>query len=713
MIQPKVYIMNPPSLLLNPGYYPSKRHIKNYNIIIGNTLPNKDEFINSRIIPNMNNINNYTYNIDKTTSNHQLGINIKTDEIFKEINIKEKAATAPGRLQNMNSMILAQQIKEEKYISLHPICPVSQLKNLRNHINTIDPTKFKNLINKHFYDPAVMKEAMCISNSLFYMRPLDPGSMEINDRIREWITNLKQIGQPSIEGYAISSSFTNDTISANNMFVLKAPRDPQSDNLLHEYFVGLELDKLRLYTPNFATTYGAFRGTSPVINTNKDVVSWTLKTNSPVNYILYENIQPSISMGDYVTTASFTQILDKFIQIIYALKLAHKQLDYTHYDLHAENVLIRDIEGSSIFSIPYLTENNKVEYVLTDKLAVIIDYGFSHVKVDGEHYGIFDRVYVGVNPDRSFPMYDVYKFLMWIIYKMIEGNNMEYKKFEPIFRFFNKTESLEDVINSQIKYSYSLPYNNKTKNITFDEFIKYIRNTIPEISQIIVSDKPNGRIIGCNGTDICMSQNEIVETLNLNSPITVSTVYQFYDVISRLEAENRMDEIQNVISRFDQNIAINKAYTRYNSLISQIIRNKKNIYPVRLEGIHLNMLLQSNEIYEQHMKYVITVIEIWDLFHTVLVLIDAIRYLYRWYNINSGDDQQSILENEINNILNPLINEFNMSIDEYMQIYNYINNLYINNTSIINKQLNNRNPIAIWYWVTYPSYTQILIGSQL
>lgn len=661
---------------------------------------------------------NLPHQIDQLNKNASAHINLKSYDIIHEIENNERAATAPAILQNVRKLTDIQNKKEEAYLSRVPMCPLNQLRELRDHINNIDPNKFKELIANHYYDPVVMKEAICTTNSLFYLLPNEPGNYEVNDRVREWITNLKQIGSPSIEGYALSSGLSNNLVSVNDLFVVKAPRDPLFDNLLHELFVAFHLNELRQYNPNFAISYGGFKGTPPVIDSNKEVISWNLKSNAPVNYILYENIQPSVPFGKYVKDKPFEKILDKYLQVLYALLLAGKLLDYTHYDLHAENVLIRDIPNDenfndNIIAIPYLTERDEIEYIMTDKISTIIDYGFNHIKVDGVNYGIYDRFPYGINPGQSFLIYDAYKLMMWIIFRMKSASNMDYRKFEPLFRFFNKSDNFEDAINKQIKYVYSLPYNNITSNIKLTDFIKYIRQTIPEVSLIIVQQKPQTRILGCNGTDICTTKEHVIESLNLNKPITISSVSQFYDIVSRLKYENRVDAIVDISSRFNFNQAIMQAFNKFDEINIRISDLKRNLYGLNIETLRVSTLLNNKQVYQKHQEYVMSMLEIWDLIHTLLVLIDAIRYVYHW-GVYFNQLQQTDFdrfEDKIDIQIVPAVNEINLFIDQYMKMYKHLMDLYQFNKKTIDYAIDQGNPIAFWYWKTYPTYTQILMNS--
>lgn len=660
--------------------------------------------------------------------NNKSAIDLRSQSIINEIANKERAATAPAVLQNVRSLIESQKRKQEAYLNRVPMCPLNQLRDLRDHISNLDPNKFKELIANHYYDPVVMKEAICTTNSLFYLLPNEPGNYEINDRVREWITRLKQIGSPSVEGYALSSGLTNNLVSANDLFVVKAPRDPLFDNLLHELFVAFQLNELRQYNPNFAITYGGFKGTPPVIDSNKQVVSWNLKSTSPVNYILYENIQPAVPFGKYVENTPFEEILDKYLQVLYALLLANNLLDYTHYDLHAENVLIRDIPNNEMsvangvngmnglndkVAIPYLTERDEIEYVMTDKIATIIDYGFNHVKVDGVNYGIYDRGPYGVNADRSFPIHDAYKLMMWLAFRMKSALNMDYRRFESLFRFFNKTDNFDNALDTQIRYVYSLPYNNQTASIKLTDFLTYIRQTIPEASSIVVQEKPNKRILGCNGTDVCTTKEHVVETLELNQPITVSSVLQFYDVVSRLNAENRLDAITDISTRFDFNQALQQAFVKFDQINARIANLRKNLFGLNIETLRVFTLLNNKEVYQKHQQYVMSVLEIWDLIHTLIVLIDAIRYVYDW-GLHFGKLTQqdyNEFEGKVDIQISPAVEEINLLINQYLRIYDHLMNLYRQNPRTIDIAVKQGNPIAKWYWVTYPSYTQIIMNS--
>ena len=680
-------------------------------------------------LPNNQNILQMTNQNRSLPTYISSGINIDTNEIFNNVNeLDRQMKSSPAIMRNIQSRIDAQKLKEEEYINSNNVCPVSKLTNLRDHINTIDPEKFKNLIHDKFYDPAIMKEAICISNSLFFD---GTGSVETNDRIRNWITSLKQIGEASIEGYAMSGSLKNTNLHstykgshmiANDLFVIKAPQNPNDDNLLHELFIGIQLNKLRKFIPNFALVYGGFKCTSPVINTNKEVVSWCLQSDSPVNFVVYENIDPSIPMSEYVKDCTTTQFLDKYFQVLFSLRLAHSQLDYTHYDLHSQNVLIRDIKNKEYnksdvdkFSIPYITNNNKIEYLITDKISTFIDNEFSHVEIDNIHYGFYKSLIYGVSPEKSFIIYDAYKLLLWCLYDMRSNNNIIYKDLESIFRYFNKIDDLEYVLDNQVNLSFPLTYTNVTKNIIFDDYIKYIRDIYPVTKQIIVQEKPHGRILGCSGTDVCMNDDDkTIETLlGLDQPLQVKTVFHFYDLVSTLVAEGRDNDIDGVMDRFDSNNAINNAFTKYDLLINVLAEKISKLLPININGVRVNTLLLNSQLYKSHMEYIINAIEIWDLAHQLYLIVDSIKYVLQWYDITNNNARYESLEENINSYLYPMVANFEDTLNTFQDGYLHTQKLLNENSELINQEIEKSNVIAIWYWKTFPIYHNIIYNTNI
>ena len=111
------------------------------------------------------------------------------------------------------------------------------------------------------------------------------------------------------------------------------------------------------------------------------------------------------------------EFLQIYLQVLNPLNLAYKKFDFTHYDLHSENVLIQELPYP--ISIPFYHPDGRTLYLRTNFLARIIDYGTAHVKIEGQHFGVFRAENRGqIFPDRSFPMHDAYKLLLLLTFAM-------------------------------------------------------------------------------------------------------------------------------------------------------------------------------------------------------------------------------------------------------------------------------------------------------
>ena len=169
----------------------------------------------------------------------------------------------PGWKQMETSMEKEQRESESEHFDKGPICPMKQLVDIRDRLPNLDTDTVKDIANGQFYNRDAMLATMCVTDSIIYSIPGTDDSVELVERIRRYFRNLKQIGEESVEGYAMLSSLE-DT---KGMFILKAPRDQKKDSLLHEAFVGVYgTNQLRKLVPNFSYIYGAFKCAPPIID---------------------------------------------------------------------------------------------------------------------------------------------------------------------------------------------------------------------------------------------------------------------------------------------------------------------------------------------------------------------------------------------------------------------------------------------------------------
>jgi len=281
--------------------------------------------------------------------------------------------------------------------------------------------------------------------------------------VKEIFSDQKQIGGISVEGFALMVGEK----GLKNMFVIKAPRDPRNDNLVHEYFVAvggtipnlkggmtsiIGVNWLRKVCLNYSQILGAFRCGPPDIDPlSKQVRSWCDTTNKSryVNYVIYEKIDGP-DMDKLSSTITTDVFVTSMIQLAYALEIGQLYNGFTHYDLHHQNVIMRKVsknEGEEAL-IPFVLSEDLTVYISSPYIPTIIDYGRVHIQSPSpaaemmgqptEHFGFhasFARQY-GIYADRARPYYDLYKFLGFTLYSMYQQKNPAFEEVWPIMGFF-------------------------------------------------------------------------------------------------------------------------------------------------------------------------------------------------------------------------------------------------------------------------------------
>lgn len=175
------------------------------------------------------------------------------------------------------------------------------------------------------------------------------------------------------------------------------------------------------------------------------------------------------SLNDYIYTCrnNTSKIRSVLLKIIEGLFLAYKEINFVHYDLHLNNVLIGD-------SGP-----------------VLIDFEQSYVNVEGGVFGV-DSELGGVY---KLPLWqhDMFKLLIWTYHICFEllgqlksnGDSLiELKEaLEPLIDFFfraiNKKASPETVLEYKKNYSYyELSPELRDFEYDYDEFIVLARKVL-------------------------------------------------------------------------------------------------------------------------------------------------------------------------------------------------------------------------------------------
>ena len=284
----------------------------------------------------------------------------------------------------------------------------------------------------------------------------------INEKIKHQINKL-ELFDSGAYGYAIKAYVEDDPL-----FIIKTPKNSSND-CLHESFIGLYgTNKLRKYIPNFSYVYGFIKSTVPMIYKNK-IITWCDCPSRSYNYIVYENINPSVKLNEYIKTCNGKQFLNIYLQVVLSLMLADKLIGFTHYDLNHNNILIRQLEE------PITIEYEKYK-IKTNVIATIIDYGMSLIKYNNEYYGVRSnttRSY-GIYDNITYIMQDCYRLLMsCIIISHDSDNNKVFGECKKIFKFFTSDNSYKNIVKSikeQSKCYFAIPM----YNFNMENFVQHI-----------------------------------------------------------------------------------------------------------------------------------------------------------------------------------------------------------------------------------------------
>lgn len=339
---------------------------------------------------------------------------------------------------------------------------------------------------------------VCLINSVLYLPQEGIGSLSQNERIRKYIRIIRERkaslvssskGHPKVssEEYSFDGSFGD----GDNSFVIKASRNYNKlwDNVLHEIIIGTySMNTLRSDVPNFMYVYGGFKCSPPIVDENGKVLSWCGYSREKVYYLVCENLS-SQNFHDYVQGCSVVEYLNILLQLVFALRHAHKKLDYTHYNLTTKNVYIRNLPA--LTSIKYETDQGE-QYLQTNRLAIISDYSTSHVKKDDKDIGNPNYISKFIFPRRSFPIADVYRFLYTSL-RSISGGNIEVMNvLKRLLAFFSdssidssmtqtSTQGMTDRMTDRMTSDLgeTLFYSSRTSQVSLDEFTAYVRSLYP------------------------------------------------------------------------------------------------------------------------------------------------------------------------------------------------------------------------------------------
>ena len=212
---------------------------------------------------------------------------------------------------------------------------------------------------------------------------------------------IKSVGSISANGFVKEIQYEKNGYIAHA--ILKSSITPYTDNLVYEYMVGLYINDLCKYVPCFIESYGLFyykdenawnqSKSNTIIKTN-ELINWLEPVNNKdiYNYekickqskhaaILIQHIKDAKSLHHYLTYNPNTLnyfYLHHLIYILYQIYMPLTMLvnNFTHYDLHVNNILLYEPIPGKYLHFHYHLDDDVIEFK-SQYIAKIIDYGRS------------------------------------------------------------------------------------------------------------------------------------------------------------------------------------------------------------------------------------------------------------------------------------------------------------------------------------------------
>jgi hypothetical protein len=200
---------------------------------------------------------------------------------------------------------------------------------------------------------------------------------------------LTPIGSPSVNGCIHEIKFKHRNYIS--YAILKTSKKETSDNLIYEYIMGLYINKINRFLPTFLETYSLFQCTPEFHKTlllgepvKMDSQIEPLETNhllkrgclKPLyNQILIQHVKNGESLLSKLQDIDFlkNELINVLFQIYSALY--YLRGEFTHFDMHADNVLLQKPFPSGVMEFQYGDTVFHSRYIVK-----IIDYGRSECK---------------------------------------------------------------------------------------------------------------------------------------------------------------------------------------------------------------------------------------------------------------------------------------------------------------------------------------------
>lgn len=337
------------------------------------------------------------------------------------------------------------QVAYEKELLTHPTCNPLYLGDISPRTYQLNIDK-ETIPNELVYDSNYQSEVQCTISGM-----VDVETKYLRYTLKKAITDVRKLDS------GVYGSVYEISVRNYPWFVVKAMLVKDSDTewdlilndqiMRHGAVVGLfAINKLRSMIPTFMHTYGIFTCGLPKVTISSTGIE-TVKVCDPkeraVSHVILENIRNAPSMKSFCVSdqCSASVMLSIILQLVSAIRLAHREVDFTHYDLSLNNVLIETTSTPIAIKLTGILPNSPPRWHQTTVVARIVDFDMAHAVVGDYHVGELNEfIDYGIDRDRSHPGYDIIKFIT-----LLAAHLDSVHRKREVFQFYEKWRLLSNL----------------------------------------------------------------------------------------------------------------------------------------------------------------------------------------------------------------------------------------------------------------------------
>lgn len=207
----------------------------------------------------------------------------------------------------------------------------------------------------------------------------------------------------------------------------------------HEYSVMKGLNDISPYCPHFCKTIGTVLcKVDPKFRTAGNPFQISSKYPIEKEVLLTEYIDNSCKFYNYIRSSKIKDnvIFSSIKQVLMAIAIAQRKKQFTHYDLHSFNIMMKKCNKDVVY-LYVLDEDNQFCVPTFGHYPVIIDFGFSYIKdfEDNPCWPSMGHTDVGFMSDRFDWVADPKLFLVTVAKEMMtKRKSRKSRKFKNIVK---------------------------------------------------------------------------------------------------------------------------------------------------------------------------------------------------------------------------------------------------------------------------------------